>query len=498
VIGTSLDRLETSIAGLFAFASQSHGRALALIALLACAITLPGLQSMPVTDRDEARYVQASKQMMETGDYIDIRNLDKPRWKKPAGIYWLQVASAKTLGSGAASKIWAYRVPSALGIIIAAMLTYWALIPLIGRTPALIGGLMTASTATTAVEDQDRPERFTRIHALLWIGVGLGFLVKGPIILIPFLGALLWLIIAERSIGMLRAISPLKGLALFALIAAPWYIAIAVKTDGAFFAESLGKDLLGKVGNASENHGGPFGYYLASMWITFWPWAPLALLALPFAWANRGSDTLRLFAAWIIPCWAVFALTTTKLPHYILPLLPALAGLIGMTLTGQSPRWLRILASFLFVIGSMAAGFFAIGPLPILEDRIPLPLILASVLILATFFLATLALITGRKHAFAALGVATLLVMFPTLTTDTRFISIDQTATLLSESPKGQRVFVRLEDQEDTVAKLTAASGQTLEQLTLTTGLNYNSGKSVKIAQIAIKDDPTLKSCQTE
>ena len=85
----------------------------ALVGLVALAVILPGLWTLPVTDRDEARFAQASKQMLETGDLIDIRLQDAPRWKKPIGIYWLQAASARPVGGGAEAGIWAYRLPSA-------------------------------------------------------------------------------------------------------------------------------------------------------------------------------------------------------------------------------------------------------------------------------------------------------------------------------------------------------------------------------------------------
>ncbi len=561
-----IDRLDGSIAGLFTFVSQSHLRALALIVLLASIITLPGLSTLPVTDRDEARYVQASKQMMETGDYIDIRNLENPRWKKPVGIYWLQVASAKLLADGADSKIWAYRVPSALGIILAAMLTYWALIPLLGTRAALIGGLVTASTATTAVEAhiaktdavllaftvlafgalvriyQDRATSFSKAHALLWAGLGLGFLIKGPIILIPFVGTLLWIAIAERSTSLLRAIAPLRGLLLFALIAAPWYIAIALKTDGAFFTESLGKDLLGKVGTASEKHGGPPGYYLMTMWITFWPWAPLILAALPLAWATRGSDNMRLLAGWIIPCWLVFALTSTKLPHYVLPTLPALAGLIALGITQTPSKAMRILAAFLFILGGIVAGVFAFGPLPMFENAYPPLLILAAVVSLLLLIFGAVAMGIAKPYAFAGLGVAALIIIFPSLSiitapntktlfisprlvaahtqfktctthpiravgyhemslaflggTDTRFISLDQAGEYLAGPTDGKRVFVQLGESRDTLSQLSNLAGKPLESLTLTKGRNYNSGGDVRIAQVAVKDDPALTECR--
>ena len=58
----------------------------------ASVLWLPGFFSLPPTDRDESRFAQASKQMIETGDYVRIMNGEEPRNRKPIGIYWLQGA----------------------------------------------------------------------------------------------------------------------------------------------------------------------------------------------------------------------------------------------------------------------------------------------------------------------------------------------------------------------------------------------------------------------
>ncbi len=84
-----------------------------------------------MTDRDEARFVQATKQMVETGDWIDIRLQDEPRYKKPIGIYWLQGAAVLASGQGADAPIWVYRIPSLAAAILSVLLTY-----AIGRTLA--------------------------------------------------------------------------------------------------------------------------------------------------------------------------------------------------------------------------------------------------------------------------------------------------------------------------------------------------------------------------
>ena len=77
------------------FASASHGRA-ALWLVVVCLLSfLPGFFTIPPVDRDEARFAQATKQMLESGDYVDIRFQDESRYKKPVGIYWLQASAVK-------------------------------------------------------------------------------------------------------------------------------------------------------------------------------------------------------------------------------------------------------------------------------------------------------------------------------------------------------------------------------------------------------------------
>ena len=78
--------------GWLGFATASHARAIALLVLVSLVSFLPGFFHIPPIDRDEARFAQATKQMLESGDYVDIRFQDEVRYKKPVGIYWLQAA----------------------------------------------------------------------------------------------------------------------------------------------------------------------------------------------------------------------------------------------------------------------------------------------------------------------------------------------------------------------------------------------------------------------
>src|SRR3974390_494714 len=78
------------------FAIASHARAVVVLLAVALLGFLPGFFSIPPVDQDEARLAQATKQMVESGDYVDIRFQDEVRYKKPVGIYWLQAAGVKT------------------------------------------------------------------------------------------------------------------------------------------------------------------------------------------------------------------------------------------------------------------------------------------------------------------------------------------------------------------------------------------------------------------
>ncbi|MFL5118202.1 MAG: ArnT family glycosyltransferase, partial [Microvirga sp.] len=152
-----------------------------------------------------------------------------------------------------------------------------------------------------------------------------GVLVKGP--LVPMFAALavLALFVRERSARWFLALRPGLGVLIVLALALPWFVAIAVKSGGAFFTESVGHDMLGKVGTAQAYHWQPPGFYLLAFFATFWPAAALAVLAIPFAWKNRSDDRIAFALAWIVPSWLVFELVPTKLPHYVMPLYPAIA-----------------------------------------------------------------------------------------------------------------------------------------------------------------------------
>jgi 4-amino-4-deoxy-L-arabinose transferase-like glycosyltransferase len=347
---------------LLSFAQTSHWRALALLAVFSVAIFLPGFFTLPPMDRDEPRFAQASRQMLESGDLVDIRFQAEARHKKPVGIYWMQagtVAVAQALGMADAPRtIWLYRLPSLLGAVLVVLLTYWAGLPLGGPRVAFVGAVLMASAILLGVEarlaktdamlaativasmgvlarawmerDAPAPALSLGAAAVFWLALGLGILVKGPIGLAVVGLAILVLVMASRRVDWLFALRPLQGIVLMLLVAAPWFVSITLKTQGAFFAESVGQDMLAKVAEGQESHFAWPGTYLAVLAGTFWPVSPFLLLAIPFIWRARREPAVLFCLAWALPMWLVFELVPTKLPHYVLPLYPALALLVAL------------------------------------------------------------------------------------------------------------------------------------------------------------------------
>ena len=418
-------RLDKAGAALADWMDGGAARPYAVLAVLCLALYLPGFFSIPPTDRDESRFAQASKQMIATGDYVDIRYQDTPRHKKPIGIYWLQAASVQLLNADAPEEIWAYRVPSLLGAVGAVLLTFWAGAALFGRRAAFLGAAILGACVVLGAEARiaktdavllativaaqgalarlylagERKPETRAMAALFWTALGLGILVKGPIIVMVCGAAILFLVAVERRAGWLRGLRALPGVLWMLLLVAPWLIAITVATDGAFWTESVGTDLLGKVTRGQESHGAPPGSYLAAFWLTFWPFSFLAALAVPWLWLNRKRPEVLFCIAWIAPAWVIFEVVATKLPHYVLPTYPAIALLTAaaaMRLYGWAgPRlwnWRYWIPLGLWLLASLALPA-AVAALPVVaggEMRPGAALAGAVAIALAVFSLAGL------------------------------------------------------------------------------------------------------------
>ena len=361
-------------ARILAAATASHARVAAFLVAMSLVCFLPGFFNIAPIDRDEGRFAQATKQMIESGDYVDIRFQDEVRYKKPVGIYWLQAAAVRAgeaLGVPQAhTTIWLYRIPSLVGALAAVLLTYWTALAFVSRRNACLAALMLAVSIMLGIE-----ARLAKTDAMLlativaamgvmaraylardaaatpgwllpgvfWTALAAGVLIKGPLIVMVMALAAVALVTIDRSAGWLARLRPLAGVAWLLLLVLPWFVAIVGRAGDAFFVGSVGGDLMSKLTGGSEGHGAPPLTYLALFWLTFWPAAPLAALATPAVWRDRREPPVRFLLAWLVPAWIVFELVPTKLPHYVLPLYPAIAILIAWAIEREalSPkRWI--------------------------------------------------------------------------------------------------------------------------------------------------------------
>ena len=199
-------------------------------------------------------------------------------------------------------RIWLYRIPSLIGAIGAVLLTYWAALAFVTRRGAALAALMMCGSVLLGVEARlaktDAMLLLTvvaamgamaRVYlswqrgedpahppwswpAIFWTALAGGILIKGPLILM-FVGlTILALAILDRSAAWLWRLRPVWGLMWMLVLVLPWFVAIFWRAGDAFFANSLGGDMLSKLG-AQESHGAPPGLYLLLFWITFWPGA---------------------------------------------------------------------------------------------------------------------------------------------------------------------------------------------------------------------------------
>ncbi len=318
---------------------------IALLCVLTLALILPGFSSLPIIDRDEARYTQASIQMVETGDYLNIKFQDQARHKKPAGIYWLQSGVIHLFGGANAKpnvrQLWMHRLPSLLGALLAVIMSYWGCAKIIDRQFAFISAALLASSLlfifeghiakTDAVlcglsatlfaallalqaqfgdyDDQSAPNNLHQDNQhqdapqnnktrqkphfpiwLFWIALGVSIMIKGPILAAIIILCLTCYRIFTGPLAWARPLLYEPAIIVFVLLWLPWTIYIYIHTDGGFLRTSLGHDLGGKLFSVQEKHAGPPGYHLALLSVMLWPaslfiW-PALLYAVRVIWQD--------------------------------------------------------------------------------------------------------------------------------------------------------------------------------------------------------------------
>ena len=319
-------------------------------------IFLFGSSKLPVLDRDEARFASASKTMIENNEFIDIRIGDEKRYKKPVGIYWAQITSNYFFGNQPYDNILIYRLPSLLGVILGFLIIYLYISKVFNRQRAflsiffLISSLLSISEIHQAKTDGllflfvnicnlilielIRNEKVSKtIKLVFWTCLGIGVLIKGPIIFIfVVIPLLIFSVITKKNL--LKEIYSTFGVLLFLIISVPWFVLISIKSGGTFWNESLINDLLRKISTGQESHGFPPGYYSILIFIFFWPGSIFLISYLVHLRKNwkvfvKNNHTNMFLLLWFFIPFLIFELISTKLPHYVFPSYTAISILVA-------------------------------------------------------------------------------------------------------------------------------------------------------------------------
>jgi 4-amino-4-deoxy-L-arabinose transferase-like glycosyltransferase len=373
-------------------ARTANVRWMAAVIVAAGGLYLLAASRMHLWDRDEPRYAQTSRRMVQSGDWVVPWFLDHVRYAKPVFIYWCQATSMSLLRE---QSPWAARLPSALAMVltlavIGAALRRWAGPEHAFWTVAILASsLLAISAATMCLTDAVLSLWITLAQGamyLIWTqgvtwgralamgaAVGLAILTKGPVVLgvmgatLGVLGLMRWArwggLVAEPSSrpssqpspqpspgvpgeggeggeqGARCALTWLAAVALVVAICAPWAILVEQRSPG-FFAKAFSHDVMRRIGEGLEGHSGPPGYYLLTVWGMYLPWSLFLPAAIIGAIRNRAQPLVRFALAAVIGPWVMFEIVQTKLPHYLLPAYPWLAWLTADALVryrrGQS------------------------------------------------------------------------------------------------------------------------------------------------------------------
>ena len=313
-----------------------------------------GTWSVPLIDRDEPRFAEASREMIERGDYIVPHFNNQLRLDKPPLAYWAQVATYRIFGEND----FAARFPSAVAAALVALsilawgkriggdrLGWWAAIiftlslQTFIHAKAAVADMWLVLFMTTAhwagYEIIQRAAGNWRWWFVFYFSLALGFLAKGPIAWVPLL-TLAAMKLLVRDVDLAKRFKFVRGILLMLALVALWGIPALIQTHGEFFRIGIGRHVVGRSFGAMEGHGSNslgvylllLPFYFVTIFASFFPWSIKLPALAKKLWRGRDKIDIYLFGGAAI-VFVIFSLIKTKLPHYTLPAFPLLSLLLA-------------------------------------------------------------------------------------------------------------------------------------------------------------------------
>jgi 4-amino-4-deoxy-L-arabinose transferase-like glycosyltransferase len=332
--------------------------------LLAALTFFAGLGRGAITDSDEAFYAESAREMVASGDWITPHYNYEPRFQKPVAYYWL--TSATYLVTGATemgARLWAALAGVGLVLVTAAAGRRWY-----DETTGLLAGAIVATNfgyfsigrmalpdlpltfcitlaiwaaLVSTLEQERSPRKFVILAAL---GLGLGFLMKGPVgVIIPAIVIVPVLMLERRSIG-LNPADIVLGFLVFLAVAMPWYVVMWIRHGNDYLQSFFVGDNFERFATDRFNDPRPWWFYLPVVAGGMLPWTPLALVWLgPMTQLLRGRRAVGTIDLRLL-MWALFplvfySLSVGKQPRYVLPVLPPLALLLASSIVERTQEW---------------------------------------------------------------------------------------------------------------------------------------------------------------
>jgi len=415
--------------------SISH-RGWLLILLAVVLVWFSNLDARRLVRPDEGRYAEIPREMVASGDWLTPRLNGLKYFEKPALQYWATAAAYTAFGEHEwTARLW----PALTGFFGLFMVVYTGR-QLFGRAAGIYAGMVLGSsmlyagmahviTLDTGVsvfmgltlcafllaqQDGATPRASRNWMWLAWAAMGLAVLSKGLQGVVLPGGVLVLHTLIERDFALWKRLHIASGLAIFLVVAAPWFVAVSLANPG-FFHFFFIHEHFERFLTTAHHRYRPWWYFVPILLLGMLPWMIVLFDALANAWrreSGRRFQPKRFLLIWVGFIFLFFSASSSKLPSYILPIFPALALLIGARLTDMSARRLAWLAGP--VVLAAAAG---LGVAPFLErfasDEVPAPLFVAYMpwLIVACVALGTgvvFALLIDRtgQREFAVLALA--------------------------------------------------------------------------------------------
>jgi 4-amino-4-deoxy-L-arabinose transferase-like glycosyltransferase len=360
--------------------------ALALVLLALWFVKLP---ERPLAHPDEGRYAEISREMVATGDWVTPRLNGFAYLQKPPLQYWATAAAYEAFGVSE----WTARLWTALTGLAAVLFTWFAGRRLLGTAAGAFGALallaspyfvvmsgvntldmgvslfLTATVFAYLLSQQAVTRAGGRGWMLIaWAAMALAVLSKGLIGVVLPLGALAAYALWHRQPAAFARLHALPGLALFGAITVPWFV-LAARANPEFLEFFFLHEHFQRFTSTVHNRAGPLWYFVPILLIAVAPWIVAAGEGVARAWRARPEggavSTPRFLLVWCAVVFAFFSVSQSKLPAYLLPIVPALALLAGDALASGNHRR----AAFALAVGAMVFGVLTFTANEVLEGR---------------------------------------------------------------------------------------------------------------------------------